>query len=332
MTDDALGAANFGDARREYLALTESVGLVEMPWLGRLKVTGSDRVDFLQGMLSNDVKSLMPGTGCPALLLTEQGKIVADLIVLAEADSFMLDGSTAGTDAAHATLERFLVADDVTLTSANQVERRLALIGPAALTVAECLGVPVPTAAYAHRTALVGGITIQTVRIPGPGVGGLLCHVAVDCATDFARRCSANGIIRVGAHAYDVLRIESGIPWHGRDVTADTLALEAPYDAAISFRKGCYLGQEVMERVTARGHVNRRLVGLTIDGDAPPPPGVRLHADGRDVGWVTSAAWSWRVGAVVALGYVRREYLEPGSVLAVGSAAGVRATVRALPL
>lgn len=328
MTDDA---RRVGDSA-EYRALTEGAGLVDMTWLGRLRVTGSDRVDFLQGMLSNDVKSLAPGAGCPALLLSEQGKIVADLIVLTEAESFALDGMTTELAAAEAALERFIVADDVTLTRVGDEERTLALLGREALAVAERLGLCVPPASYGHGTSDIDGVGVQAVRVPSPGVGGIVCHVAAASAAELARRCVANGAVPAGAQAYDVLRIESGIPWHGRDVTADTLALEAPYEAAISFRKGCYLGQEVMERVTARGHVNRRLVGLTIEGETPPPPGVKLRAGDREVGWVTSAAWSWRLGTVVALGYVRREHLEPGSVVTVDGASGARATVRALPL
>jgi folate-binding protein YgfZ len=173
---------------------------------------------------------------------------------------------------------------------------------------------------------------VQAVRVPGPGVGGLLCHLTIGAVAEFARLCADAGVVPVGREAYEVLRIESGIPEHGRDVTGETLALEAPYEAAISFRKGCYLGQEVMERVTARGHVNRRLVGLTVEADVPPSTGTRLCAESRDAGWVTSAASSWRLGTVIALGYVRREYLAPGTTLTVGEANGPRATVRALPL
>jgi folate-binding protein YgfZ len=165
-----------------------------------------------------------------------------------------------------------------------------------------------------------------------PAAGGFLCSVVAGSAAQWWERCvSAGGAVPVGYDAAEVLRIESGLPWHGRDVTADTLALEAPYDAAISFRKGCYLGQEVMERVTARGHVNRKLVGVEIAGGAVPPAGTRLFADGKDVGWVTSATWSWRGARVIGLAYVRREHVAPGSTLAAGEAASTPVTVGALP-
>jgi folate-binding protein YgfZ len=319
------------DGAREYRALTEGAGLVDMPWLARLRVTGSDRVEFLQGMLSNDVKSLDAGVGRPAMLLSEQGRAVADLIVLAEPEAIALDGTITSIDAAQPALERFIVADDVDLTRAAD-DRTLGLFGPDALAVAERAGVPVPTAAYAHVAVELAGIPVQSVRVPRPGGGGLLVHVPAASAAELARRCAAAGAVAVGEESYDVLRIESGVPWHGRDVTAETLALEAPYEEAISFRKGCYLGQEVMERVTARGHVNRRLVGLTVDGASAPAAGTALCAADREVGRITSAGWSWRLGTVVALGYVRREHWEPGTRLTIGDAHGAGATVRALPL
>ena len=143
---------------------------------------------------------------------------------------------------------------------------------------------------------------------------------------------SRGGAVPAGLEAYDVLRIESGVPWHGRDVTAETLALEAPYETVISFRKGCYLGQEVMERVTARGHVNRKLVGRRDPGDAVPETGTRLYAGDREVGWLTSAARAWRSrprrGARVRAARAAR----PRDGLGPRCAAGAAATVRAFPL
>jgi folate-binding protein YgfZ len=172
---------------------------------------------------------------------------------------------------------------------------------------------------------------MHVTRVPSPDSGGVLCRVAAASAAPWWERAQAARVVPAGRDAFDVWRIESGVPWHGRDVTADTLALEAPYEAAISFRKGCYLGQEVMERVTARGHVNRKLVGIEVAGAVVPPPGTRLFAGERDVGWVTSAARSWRLDRVIGLAYVRREHLEPGTTLVLGSAGGPAATVHGLP-
>ncbi len=319
------------EAPADYVALREHAAIVALPWLDRLTVVGSDRVDFLQGMLSNDVKKLASGAGCPALLLTEQGKVVADVTVLATDDAILLDGMASALVGAKAALERFVVADDVEFGPAAEAPKALALLGPEVETVLARLAIVVPAAPYGHVRLTSGDIPCHVVRVPGPGAGGVVCWVAADAAAAWTEHCrKVGGAPLAGAETFDVLRIENGVPWYGRDVTADTLALEAPYDAAISFKKGCYLGQEVMERVTARGHVNRKLVGLAMADDVVPDAGTHLFALDRDVGWVTSAARSWRLGHAIALGYVRREHLEPGTVLTLG-AGGPSATVRALP-
>src|SRR6185436_9144007 len=235
-------------------------------------------VTFLQGMLSNDVTKLAVGAGCPSLLLSEQGKTVADMLVLAAEESIELVGVAASLAAAQTALERFIVADDVEIVAASAAERTFALLGPDAADVLQRLGAAtIPTAMCGHVSTDVGGARVALARVATPGAGGFLCHVPTHAAEWWERCAGVGGAMPVGYDAAEVLRIESGLPWHGRDVTAETLALEAPYDAAISFRKGCYLGQEVMERVTARGHVNRKLVGLVLAGAHPPPAGTRLR-------------------------------------------------------
>jgi folate-binding protein YgfZ len=331
--DGRLVARRFADSAREYDAMRENAAVVEMPWLDRLYVTGSDRVSFLQGMLSNDVANLAPGAGCQALLLSEQGRAVAEVIVLVGGgDALALDGVEASLAAARASLERYIIADDVEIAVPAHRQRTFALLGPDAARVLERLGWSPPTAAYAHTPITIPDAEVHVVRVPGPGAGGFLCRVPLsDAAAWWAGCLDVGGAAPAGFDAFEALRIESGMPWHGRDVTAETLALEAPYEAAISFRKGCYLGQEVMERVTARGHVNRKLVGVELGGDVIPDAGTRLYAGDREVGWVTSAARSWRLGRAIALAYVRREHLTPGTKLALGGPDGTLATVRGLP-
>jgi len=325
--------AHFGDPAPEYEALRAGAGVVYQPWIGRLSVTGSDRVTFLQGMLSNDVAGLAPGTGCPALLLSEQGRAVAELIVLiGSADTIALDGVASSLAAAKTSLERYIIADDVAIAAPAQPYATFALLGPDAAAVVERLGSTPPVASYAHSPMDIPDGAVHVVRIPSPGVGGFVCRVpSADAASWWSACVDRAGAVPVGVEAFDVLRVESGVPWHGRDVGVETLALEAPYDAAISFRKGCYLGQEVMERVMARGHVNRKLVGIELAGDEVPAANARLHVGDREVGWITSAVRSWRLGHVIALAYVRREHLQPGTVLALGAADGPPAVVRALP-
>lgn len=325
-------ATQFGDAAAEYRALRESAALVDLPWLERLRVTGGDRVTFLQGMLSNDVAKLAPGGGCQALLLNEQGRTLAELLVLASDEALVLDGVASALAAARPALERFIVADDVELMEPSEPQRTFAVLGPEAAAVLERLGLPTPAEPYAHAPAAMLETEPHVVRVPSPGIGGFLVHVPLAAAAAWWRHGLDDGrAVAAGLDAFEVLRIESGVPWHGRDVTGETLALEAPYEAAISFRKGCYLGQEVMERVTARGHVNRKLVGVELTGDVVPPAGARLFAGDREVGWVTSAARSWRLARVIGLAYVRREHLTPGTALTLEAGDGAAVTVRALP-
>ncbi|MCC6849555.1 MAG: aminomethyltransferase family protein [Deltaproteobacteria bacterium] len=322
-------AAHFGDAAGEYEAMCGGAAVVELPWIERLRATGEDRVGFLQGMLSNDVAACVAGTGCRALLLSEQGKAVGDLLVLVGEDVIALDGVGAASTVRTA-LERFVVADDVEFVPAPP-GRVFALFGPDAPAVLSEIGLPAPDQPFAHAPAAMADGEPHVVRVAEPGGGGFLCRVPCAGAAMWWERCVSADARPAGIDAFEMLRIESGVPRHGRDVFVDTLALEAPYENAISFRKGCYLGQEVMERVTARGHVNRKLVGVEIEGESVPPPGVRLFAGDREVGWVTSVGRSWRLGRTIGLAYVRREQVEPGTELELGGAGGPAATVRALP-
>lgn len=322
--------AAFGDAEAEYRALGDEAALVDLAFHARVRATGADRVDFLHGMLTNDVKRLTPGRGCFTLLLTEQGKVVADAVALALADAILLDGMASAMTAAAVALGRLIVADDVELSVPGDAAHAFGLYGPRACGALERLGVVAPPAEdYAHELVAVQGVAARVVRVPAPAAGGFLLLVAESDAAVWWGRCLEAGVPAAGQHALDTLRIESGVPWYGRDFGPETLALEVPLDAAISFTKGCYLGQEVVERVTARGHVNRKLVGLEVEGGEVPAPGDALFAGEREVGRVTSAAWSWHLDRPVALGYVRREHLAPGTILTLRGGVGERAaTVR----
>jgi len=298
----------------------------------RRRVGGEDRVAFLQGMLSNDVQRLAPGHGCHSLLLTEQGKIVADAVVLALADAVVLDARGSGIARAADALARYIVADDVELTH-DDTTHAVGIFGPRAADALASLAIEsAPDRPYAHVAVERDGGTLRVARIPQPGAGGFFCIVPEEAVEPWWRAARERGLAAAGFAAFDTLRIESGVPAYGVDVGPDTIALEAPLEDAISFRKGCYLGQEVIERVSARGHVSRKLVPLTIDAEAPPSAGDVVFAGDKEIGRITSAAWSWRLAKPVALGYVRREYVAPGTRVEVHAAAGIlAATVQPAP-
>ncbi len=325
-------AKTYGDPALEYAALRDGAALVDLVFRDRLRVTGGDRVEFLQGMLSNDVKGLAPGDGCHALLLTEQGKVIADCLVLALADAIVLDARASGITGAAAALARYIVADDVELTR-EEATHASGIFGPrAAEALARCGVTGAPDRPYGHIAVEREGGVLRVVRVPKPGAGGFLCVVPEGHVEAWWHAARESGIAAAGFDAFEALRIESGTPEYGVDVGTDTIALEAPLDDAISFRKGCYLGQEVIERVSARGHVNRKLVPLTIDAQAPPHAGDIIVAGDKEIGRVTSAAWSWRLAKPIALGYVRREHVAPGTHVEVRTATGaLAATVQPTP-
>lgn len=231
-------------------------------------------------------------------------------------------------------LERFIVADDVELTTTDDAIPLVGVEGPFAHAMAaEALGIgELPRAPYAHlRTSFESAPVLAVAASEIDGSGVLLCGPR-RCAGPLFEACIEAGARPLGMHALDVLRVEAGVPWAGIDMDETVLIMETGRRSAISFTKGCYLGQEVVERIAARGHVNRHLMGLVIDGDSVPASRARLIADGRAVGYVTSAVRSAALGRPIALAMVQRTHATPGERVEIeGGAAGIRATVSALP-
>jgi folate-binding protein YgfZ len=318
------------DAAEEYAALRGGAALVDLGFRTVVRAIGADRTSFLQGMLTNDVVGLRPGHGCAALLLTIQGRVTADLRVAATEDALLLDVDVRARDDLVAALEKLIIADDVELV---EPAVGLALIGVEGPGADACLADAVPPAGtYVHRDAVVADVAVRVVRASEVAGPGYVLHVPAAHAPVVWDALVAAGARPCGMEALEGRRVEVGVPRIGLDMDGSTLALEVPVEAAISTSKGCYLGQEVVARGTARGHVNRRLVGLVLAG-AEPPPGAALVRDGQEVGRLTSVAWAFGRGERAALGFVRREHWEPGRELGVrhGHAATV-ARVTGLPL
>jgi folate-binding protein YgfZ len=318
---------HFGDPAKEYAALREDVALVDLGFRTELHAVGADRVAFLQGMLTNDVARLVPGAGCPALLLTIQGRVTADVRVAAEADALLLDVDVRARHALVAALEQLIIADDVELREPLEATALLGLEGPRA---AALLGdAAVALAPHAHVPMTVAGATVRVRRASEVHGPGLVLHVPAAAGTAVWDALVAAGARPCGMEAIEGRRVEVGVPRIGLDMDGSTLALEVPVEDAISATKGCYLGQEVVARGTARGHVNRRLVGLLIDGPLPPVGRPLVHDD-KEVGRLTSVAQAFGRGVPAALGFVRREHWDPGTPLTVLH--GPAATVAAFPL
>lgn len=312
--------ASFTDPLREYHAVREKVGLIDASFRVSLRMTGEDRVSFLQGIVSNDIKALRPGEGCAATLLTEQGRLVADLRVYALESALLIDVDARIKDKALDTFSRFIIADDVELEDLSEQCVTLALQGPLAIHVLTAAGVALSLAkAFQHGVATINGAAVHIARADDTGADGYALFVpraeAEHVWQTLVRVGEPFGLQPVGMTALNLLRVEAGIPWYGVDMDESRIVLEVGLEHAISFKKGCYLGQEVVERATARGHVNRKLSGLLVHGETIPVSGDKLFHDTQEVGWITSAIASPRCGRPIALAYVRREQCAPGTQL-----------------
>ena len=326
--------ARFGDPHAEWTAVRRRCGLLDPRFRTLLRVVGADRVSFLQGMVSNDVAQLADGQGTYAALLTQQGKLVSDLRIYALADELWLDVPEARAGAVRENLQRYIVADDVEFVDAVSWVPLVLVEGPlAARTLVAVTGESLEDLQpFAHREVGFDGTRVRVVSATHSGENGyMLCGDGAVSGTLWDH-CRAAGAEPVGMEALNVLRVEAGIPWQGWDMDETTLVAEVGLEAAISYKKGCYLGQEVVERVAARGQVHRKLVGVVCEGRVPPAPRAQLTHEGREVGWVTTAVWSPAIEAVIALGYLRRESWEPGTEVQVAVADGyVAARVTSLP-
>lgn len=322
---------HFGDVDREWRAAREGAALIPAGYRRALAVTGGDRVDFLQGMLTNDVKALAPGAGCDAALLNQTGKVVSDLRVYGEADRLLLDVMAWRAAALRQGLEKFIIADDVVLADAAE-QPLLQFEGPLAGAVArEALGLSaLPEQPFGHAAAAIEGRPLRVVQASEAGGDGVLVLGPAAALPRLLHIGVEAGGVPAGIAALDRLRIEAGVPWPGIDMDESTLLLETGRDAAVSFSKGCYLGQEVVERIAARGHVNRRLHGVVLDGATLPARGTALLADGRPVGYVTSAVRSPLFARPIALAMIQIKHGTEGERLQRADDGGT-VTVTVLP-
>jgi len=319
-------------------ALREGAGIGAVSARAQIAVAGKDRASYLQGLLTNDIQALTAGTGCYAAWLTPQGRMITDLHVLESGDMLLLDVPAEVVDGILQRLDQYLFSEDVQLASLAGALRGVWMHGPAAGAMLSKViaGVPGLSAWSEYQNARFefAGAPVVITRITQLGVPGFCAYIAPEHADALVRALVAHGAREVGQQAIDALRIEAGYPVFGTDMTEDTIPLEAGIESrAISFTKGCYVGQEIVIRVLHRGggRVARKLVGLRIDG-ALPQRGARIVAGGREIGSVTSVASAPTLGTI-ALGYVHRDFTAPGTQIAVAAVDGAQsATVTERPM
>jgi folate-binding protein YgfZ len=289
-------------------------------------------------MLSNDVRALNVFEGQQSAILTQQGKMVAEVRVLCALNSIYLDFFEPLKEKVLAHLNRYLIADEVEIADPSENWQMLSVQGPrASELLVDLFGeASLPTLPCKHGMIQFDGSAIcvvQASRFAEPGYDlivarSALVHVA-EQLTEKAQRFSAGWI---GEEAAEILRVEAGVPRYGKDFTEDNLLLEIGLKDAVSFTKGCYLGQEVVERIRSRGHVNKKLMGLRLNAELPATPGAPLFADGEQVGNVTSSVYSPALKQPIALAYVQRNFWTPGTIVKIADAStGPPATITELP-
>lgn len=306
-----------------YLAAREHAALIERT-RGLIVVSGQDRRSYLQGLLTNDIAALQPGQGCYTAYLTAQGRMVSDLHVYELGDVILLALPRATTATVLAKLDQFIFSEDVQLADVSDTLAAVAVVGPeAARVLSPLVGVEraelVELPDHGNLRRSVGGQPLIVLRATDTGEPGYELLAGRDQMPALMQALRTAGAVDLSAETAEVLRVEAGVPVFGQDMDEQTIPLEAGIEQqAISFTKGCYVGQEVIIRVMHRGHgrVARRLVGLLLGADDQlPPPGTTLHMADKEVGVVTSSALSPALGCPIALGYVKRDVLESGASL-----------------
>ena len=302
-----------------YRALRDSAAWLALDARGRLIARGCDRVRFLHNVTSNEVKKMTPGAGCYAFLLTAQGRIQADLHLFCFDGHFLIDTEPDLREKVPGLILKYKVADQIELEDVTDKTASIAVEGPGAAAILAACGAPLPDADFAH--VAWGDSTVARISLTGQP--GYRVYGPAERKAGWIFQLEAAGARAATDEDARLVRIENGKPRYGDDIRETSLPQEAQQMHAVSFSKGCYLGQEIVERIRAQGRVNRKLVRIEVQASEPLAPGTKLAAQGAEAGEVTSSVFSPRAGKVAALAYVRSQFAGPGTALEAGQAAAV---------
>jgi folate-binding protein YgfZ len=284
-----------------YQALRHATAWMDLSARGRIVVRGRDRARLLHAITSNEVKKMTPGTGCYAFLLNPQGRIQADLCLFCFEDRFLIDTEPELREKVLQHIKRYIIADQVELEDVTAQTACLSLEGPGAPGMLAQLGAPVPAAEYAFQNW--DEVTVAAVTFTGePGVR-LFCPATHE--PSLVRQFEEAGAIAATAEDARTVRIENGRPRYGEEIRDTSLPQETQLMHAVSFTKGCYLGQEIVERIRAQGRVNKKLMRVELEGSQLPEPGAKTTIEGADAE-IMSSVLSPDSGKIVALAYVRQ--------------------------
>lgn len=287
-----------------------------------LRLRGRDCVNFLHNFCTNDIKSLSIGSGCEAFLTNVKARVVGHVLVFADASAegtyLTLYASPGQAASLVSHLDRYLITEDVVIHDATSEVSLVYVVGPQTVTALAASGIEPPSETSSpHRFASRYQDAVTVRRADLLGLPGLFLEAPIESSGSHSSAFAAAGVVQAAQEVFESLRIDAAFPLYGTDVSEDHLAPEIGRPWAISYTKGCYLGQEPIARIDALGHVNRELCGLAVEADTVPEPGAPVLADGKEIGAVTSATMSFARNRPIALAYLRAKFSQPGTTVAV---------------
>lgn len=321
---------HFGNATDEFAALRSTCGVYNLDNRAKIQLTGKDRVRWLNGMITNNVRDLAIGHGVYAFLLNPQGHILGDLIAYNRGEHILVDTDQSQLEKILPTFDHYIIMDDVEVANISDKLSAIGLTGPNAGSILKAAGFEVPELKALQIADLPWQQTnVSIVRGESVSFPSYEIWVAPEHAASVRETLQRAGAVPVGREALELYRIALGVPLYGKDIRERDLPQETEQQRALNFNKGCYVGQEIVERIRSRGAVHRKFTGFTVTG-AAPALGTKIQAQAKDVGEITSSAVipSPDGEHTVALGYIRREVGVAGKEVEI---AGSRAVVVDLP-
>jgi folate-binding protein YgfZ len=286
-----------------YEALRGSAAWIELSPRGKLRVSGEDRARLLHAMSTNHIQNLQPGDGLYAFFLSAQGRILADANIYNLGETLFLDTEPETVRKLRDHLDKYIIADDAMIEDETEAWGAIGVEGPQSLTCVAALDIPVPDKKYSVNNWEHGYVA----RVASTGLEGLRIFLRPGDKEDLLRRCEELAIPSATEPEARVVRLENAIPRYGEEISERYLVQETQVMDAVHLNKGCYLGQEIVERVRSRAQVHRLLTSVRIQSTSAVAPGTKLTIDGKDVAEITSSAYSPALSEVVGLAYVRTE-------------------------
>jgi folate-binding protein YgfZ len=323
----ATTAARFTDPQAEFAALNSGCGIYDLGFRAWISLTGGDRVRWLNGMVTNNIRDLAVGHGVYAFLLNPQGRILGDMVVYNQGEALIVETDRSQVEKIIATFDHYIIMDDVEVTNISEKQTAIGLMGPRSRAILNRAGIEVPNLEPLQMitpqcTCDCGCVQCTVVHGDDEPQESYEVWLAPQDVYKTWKALIAVGAAPVGSEALEMQRIVAGIPLYGVDIRERDLPQETEQMRALNFNKGCYVGQEIVERIRSRGNVHRKFTGLQVEGAAAIAAGDKIVSGEKEVGEITSVAVLEAPSGprTVALGYIRREVGMPGREVTIGSA------------